>query len=144
MIYLDTSLLATMVVAESLTEAAHTWFDRQDPDELLLSSWVLAEAASALSIKQRSGSLGDADRRDADRLVAYLADEVLTVVDVLSRDFSEAARLCSTPRPALRAADALHLAVAARHGATLHTLDQAQAAAGRAHGLDAVVTVEKG
>lgn len=142
MLYLDTSLLASLVVNEPRSARARTWAAEAD-DPFMTSDWGLAEVTSALSIKQRTGVLSDGDRAVAERVLARFLDENVEVVAVQRADYRTAASLSARPLPPLRAADALHLAVAARHGAVLHTLDDGQATGGRAHGIDVVVTVPK-
>lgn len=143
MLYLDASLLTALVSSEARSERSRLWLNEQE-DNLLGSEWGLTEVASALSIKQRTGTITAPDRARADRLLDELVERVVPVSTVTPADFSAAARMCAKPFPPLRAADALHLAIAVRHDATLHTLDEGQAAAGRAHGIDAVITVERG
>jgi|1186.fasta_scaffold140167_3 predicted nucleic acid-binding protein len=143
MLYLDTSLLTALIVPEPRSHRARAWAEGVD-DVFATSDWTLTEMASALSIKQRTGALTQAGRGVADRVLARFIDENVEVVAVHRADYRTAARLSAQPTPPLRAADALHLAVAARHAAVLHTLDDQQAAGGRAHGIDAVVPVPRG
>jgi predicted nucleic acid-binding protein len=142
MLYLDTSLLTALVVPEPRSQRVRAWAEGVD-DAFATSDWALAELASALSIKQRTGDLTQAGRGVADRVLARFIEENVEVLGVHRADFRTAARLSAQPEPPLRAADALHLAVAARHGAVLHTLDDQQAVAGLAHGIDAVVPVPR-
>ncbi len=67
----------------------------------------------------------------------------LTIVPVTTADFRRAAGYVRVPERNLGGGDALHIAVAARLGATLHSLDDRQVEAARQLGVDAVVTVEK-
>jgi predicted nucleic acid-binding protein len=143
MLYLDTSLVTALIVREARSDQARRWLVEQDPNQLLTSRWTVTEVASALSIKQRTGTLKEVDRVVADRLLDQLVDETLSVLDVQRGDFAAAARMCSRPAPPLRSGDALHLAVAARHAATIHTLDDDRAVAARTYGIDAVISVEK-
>jgi uncharacterized protein len=143
MLYLDASLLTAMVSREARSDQARQWLVQQAGENLMTSYWGLTEVASALSIKQRTGAMTDPDRKRADRLLHQLVEQRLTLAAVTTADFVAAARLCTAPLPQLRASDALHLSIAARHGAALHTLDEAQAEAGRAHGIEAVVSVER-
>lgn len=142
MLYLDSSLLVPLVLTEPSSPKAKSWLSDVE-DELVTSIWARVEVASALSIKQRTGTLAEGGRAIAERALGRLLDEEIEVVPVQRADFEAAERMAARPVPPLRAADALHIAVAARVGATVHTLDQAQAVASRAHGVDAVVTVPK-
>lgn len=140
--YLDTSLLVALVVTEPRSARVTSWAAEIDGD-LMTSDWALAEASSALSIKQRTGELTGPTRAVADRALSRFLGENVEVVAVQRADLRAAAGLSAHLLPPLRAADALHLAVAARHGAVLTTLDDGQAAGGRAHGIKAVVPVER-
>lgn len=126
-----------------MTPAAQSWLRERRSDPLSVSDWTLPEFSSALSIKVRTGVLTTGERRLAARTFEQLVDETFVVETVLRADFHRAARLVERHDTNLRAADALHLAVAERKGATLHTLDEGQAGAGRVHGIDAVVPVPK-
>jgi predicted nucleic acid-binding protein len=144
MLYLDASLLTALVTDEDRSPRVQRWFDDQDPQELVISPWCLTEVASALSVKERTGDLIAPDRARADRLMRVIATEGAGVAEVVSADYETAARMCGRAELSLRAGDALHLAVVGRLGATLHTLDEGQAAAAGALAIDAVITVEKG
>jgi predicted nucleic acid-binding protein len=142
MIYLDTSLLVALITNEARTARAIDWLAAVEVD-LLTSEWAMAETASALSIKQRQGALDGAGRAVAERTLSGIADDGLHVVPVVTADFRRAADYVRLPERSLRAADALHLAVAVRLGATVHSLDAVQVAAARQLGIDAVLTVKR-
>jgi predicted nucleic acid-binding protein len=142
MIYLDTSLLVALITNEARTARALDWLATVDVD-LLTSEWAMAEIASAVSIKQRQRALDDVGRARAERTLSGIAGHGVDVVPVTTADFRRAADYVRLPERSLRAADALHLAVADRFGATVHTLDGVQVAAARQLGIDAVVTVER-
>lgn len=65
------------------------------------------------------------------RLVA----ESFTVLAVRGGPSQAAAKFADQHRLGLRAGDALHLAIASEHGATVHTLDQRLAEVGPALGV---------
>ncbi|WP_299959207.1 type II toxin-antitoxin system VapC family toxin [uncultured Modestobacter sp.] len=142
MLYLDTSVLIALVTAEPRSAALRSWAAAVD-DVLVTSDWSLTEAASGLSIKQRTAVLTEVERLVVDRALSRFLAENVEVVGVHRADYRTAARLSARPTPPLRAADALHLAVAARHDAVLHTLDDQQAAGARAHDIGAVVPVPR-
>jgi len=64
-----------------------------------------------------------------------LVAESFTVLPVTGGQFRAAARFADQHTLGLRAGDALHLAVASEHGATVHTLDRRLAEAGPALGV---------
>jgi predicted nucleic acid-binding protein len=143
MLYLDTSLLTAMLTSEARSKAARAWI-RAVEEPLLTSEWAMTEVASALSLKQRRGELDASTRAVAERaLVRLIDDEDLDVVPVETADFRRASDHVRVPERKLRGADALHIAVAGRLGAILHSLDDAQVDAARQLGVDAIVPVPK-
>ena len=123
--YLDTSLLVSTVTANEIASVrAKAWFDRQDAGDLVISEWVVAEFSAALSIKLRTGTLAAAQRARALAIFSGMVEQSLKVLPVENSQFRVAARLCDQFALGLRAGDALHLAIALDHGATLCTLDR--------------------
>jgi len=144
MLYLDASLLTSLITEEDRSSRVQRWFDEQDADALVISPWCVTEVASALSVKERTGDLRSSDRARANGLMAAIAAEGVGMSDIVTADFEAAAGMCARADLALRAGDALHLAIVRRLRATLHTLDEGQAAAARALSIGAVITVKKG
>lgn len=142
MFYLDASLLIALITTEARTAQALDWLAAVEVD-LLTSEWALTEVASALSIKQRQGALDVTGRAGAEGTLHVLAEQGLHVVPVGTADFRRAADYVRPPERKLRGGDALHLAVTARLGATLHSLDRDQVTAAGQLGIDAVITVER-
>jgi hypothetical protein len=90
----------------------------------------VTEFSAALSIKLRTGQIEISHRADALAMFARLVGESFIVFPVFAAYFRAAARFADQHTLALRSGDALHLAVAAEHGAMLRTLDQRLAEAG--------------
>lgn len=86
--------------------------------------------SSALSIKLRTGQIDAEMRAAALALFNTLVAESLTVLPVTPTQFRLAARFADQHALGLRAGDALHLAIASDHGATVVTLDRRLAEAG--------------
>ena len=122
MVYVDTSVLVPLFLNEPHSVAVANWYAREK-GELVAAAWCVPEFASALGIKQRTGSIDARQAKGAwarfERLVA--AD--LQLLPVAPAHFHRAAELVLDVASALRAGDALHLACAetagAKHMATL-------------------------
>lgn len=138
MFYLDTSFIAPAFAAEARSEAVLNWLGIQSNGLLYLSSWTAAELAGAMGRKVR--------RRD---LTATQADEALAAFDFwrnenclpLEADDDDIRRAEAFARiydSGLRAADALHLALAKRHGNLITvTYDEGLLKAAAGFGLNA-------
>lgn len=131
-LYLDTSLLVAALTNEAETERIQVWLSTQDEQALMISEWVVTEFSSALSIKVRIGQIEAQDQTAALAMFRQIAAQSFTFIPVMGEHFRIAARLAERYELGLRAGDALHLALASEHGATLCTLDRKLAAAGAA------------
>jgi predicted nucleic acid-binding protein len=137
--YLDTSVLVAALTLEAATDRVQKWFDRQTVGTLSISDWVITEVASALSLKIRTGQISSEHRARVLTQFTRLAANSLLVLPVQSVHFHTAARFTDQADLGLRAADALHLAVAADHGLTVLTLDQKLAQAGITLGIETLM-----
>jgi predicted nucleic acid-binding protein len=129
-LYVDTSLLVAALTAEARTADAQAWLVAQPTDELAISDWVITEFSSALSIKLRTGEISLAKRTEALGAFRRLVSETFTVLAVSAGHFRTAATFADQHALAIKAGDALHLAIAAGGGAVLCTLDRRLAEAG--------------
>jgi hypothetical protein len=90
---------------------------------LVISAWTLTEMASVGGIKQRTGAIDAATRQQALAHFQRFVSAELRTVEVEPADFRTAAVFIDASL-ALRAGDALHLAIAHRLGARLASLDR--------------------
>jgi uncharacterized protein len=132
MIYLDTSVLVPLFVAEPQSEAVREWFQANCDEALAVSDWSLLEFVSAMGIKVRLKDLKTEHALRACQLMRESVEDSMQVITPTRSTYGRAVNLLSNLASGLRAGDALHLAVAMDGGvAELVTLDDRFIAASR-------------
>jgi predicted nucleic acid-binding protein len=136
MFYLDTSFAVSLVTVEQHSERAITLVAQLLQLGLrgIYSDWTQAEFSCALTAKFRAGHLLKDSMRAKVAGLQSLGGLELTCAAVLPSDIVRAGNIAlNMPNQAIRAADALHLVIAQRLGAThFLTFDHHQASAARA------------
>jgi len=132
MFYLDTSFIAPLVIPEGSSEAVEAWVLKVNPGELATGLWTQVELSSLVARKVRTGELTEANAHEVRRQFERALVESFELLVPTAEDFATAARYLEVPKTGLRAGDALHLAIAANHGAArILTLDQGFLGAGK-------------
>lgn len=138
--YLDTCLLISLFHNDSGYAAAEAWLVAAEQAELWISHWVLLEFASATAARCRRGDLSPARVEVVQAALTLFCRERLGMLEPRGEDFSQARSwLEGDASLGLKAADALHLALAHRSGTTLISADQALVRLAQAMGLKAAL-----
>jgi len=136
--YVDTAVVVAALTVEPGTSRAQAWIAAQTSDDLLISDWVIAEFSSALSIKLRTGQIDVQLRAAALAALSRFRLNRFAVLPVTPGNFRTAAAFADRHDLGLKASDALHLAIASEHGATLCSFDRRLIAAGPALAIPTV------
>jgi len=136
MLVVDTCVLLAALTPEAHSDAAAAFLE-QAPAPLAISPWCATELHSALGLKVRTGALSPLQAEAVlEGFERSLAPGFL-MLEVQPQDFRNASACLRGWTTALRAADALHLAIAAGRGAILCSLDGPFVMAARQLGLEA-------
>jgi predicted nucleic acid-binding protein len=136
-IYCDTSALLKLYLPEPQSDEFNRLVEQRD--DVLVSDLVVTEAVSAFSRRLRQGTLTSESARRAYAAIVQGLDAGVYGRVELTREVHRRAEhllltLTATP---LRAADALHLALAtAAHARSMASFDARMAGAARAVGLE--------
>jgi len=136
--YVDTAVIVAALTIEAGTAKAQVWIAAQAAGELMISDWVMAEFSSALSLKLRTGLIDTQVRTAASAAFNRFCSNRFVILPVASRHFRSAAIFADQHGLGLRAGDALHLALASDHGATLCSFDRRLVDAGHALAIPTV------
>lgn len=110
-VYVDTSVLVALYTREGKSAGVSRWY-AACTDDLVSAMWCVAEFASALSIKQRTGQIDAAEAQTAWRQFERLCANDLQLLPMEPATFHRAAVPTLDAASGLRAGDSLHLAAA--------------------------------
>jgi predicted nucleic acid-binding protein len=134
LIYADTSLLLPLYVPEVNSDKASSAV--RGAEELLISDLTVAEFLVGLARKVKLGTLSQPSATQVrEAFEQHMAEGYLRRVAWASRHSEAAGQLAAQSPVTLRSLDAIHLAVAVEHEATIATLDGRLSDAARAAGI---------
>lgn len=134
--YFDTSFLAPLVLPEAASESVAEFVMTLPEDELAVSRWTLVEFASLLARKVRTRELDMAEAHEAKTHFEKIVEKSFTVLLPNGADYDQARNWLGQFNTSLKAADALHLAIAMNRGAEMtYSLDKLMIKAGKTLGL---------
>ena len=136
MLYFDTSFVVPYILPEATSNRIQKFFEQHHADELTTSHWTRVEFTSMLAREVRMGGLTAQAAREADERFETVMSRSFIVVLPDRNDFDLCKRYLLQFTSGLRAADALHLAIATNHSArAFYTLDKKLLHAGKLLGL---------
>ena len=134
--YLDTCLLVSLAFGDGGFPALEIWLEQAQSSSLWISQLVILELSDVLARSQRRGDRSAGQVAGMHLMLSEFAKERLGLLERRSPDFERACEWVKVNRsPALRGADALHLAIAQSHNLELITADQALVQAAQARGI---------
>ncbi len=134
--YLDTCLLVSLAFGDGGFPALEIWLEQAQSSSLWISQLVILELSDVLARSQRRGDRSAGQVAGMRLMLSEFAKERLGLLEPRSPDFERACEWVKDSRsPALRGADALHLAIAQSHNLELITADQALVQAAQARGI---------
>ncbi len=135
MFYLDTSVAVALLSAESASARADELVSLLTSQGVrgVCSDWSCAEYRCAIAAKYRAGLIDAVDVTSVASAIDVLRAAKFVAAPTLASDIIRAGTLAiQISKQRLRAADALHIVIAARLGVShFVTFDQTQAAAAR-------------
>jgi predicted nucleic acid-binding protein len=133
-LYLDASILVALFSNDSFTSAADAALRGRDLP-VMVSDFAAAEFASAIGRRARNKELSTREAAAAFAAFDGWLGRGATPVEIAPADVRMAERFVRQLWLALRAPDAIHIAMAHRFGAELATFDSRMAAAAAALGV---------
>jgi predicted nucleic acid-binding protein len=131
-LYFDTSFLAPLIFPEATSDEIAAFIVRLRTEDFAVSHWTRVDFSSLIAREVRVGGLDVQAARRADARFEAMVDESFSVLLPNADDFGLAKRYLGQFETGLRAGDALHLAVAKNHRASvIYSLDRTLLKAGK-------------
>ena len=132
MLYFDTSFLAPLIIPEATSGKVAAFVRRLPAEEFTVSHWTRVEFSSLIAREVRMGGLDVQAATRADARFEAMVEESFSVLLPNADDFGLAKRYLGRFETRLWAGDALHLAVAKNHRASvIYSLDKTLLEAGK-------------
>jgi len=123
-LYLDTSFVTPLLLTEPTSAEVEAYVGKLPAGSLYISHWTALELAGVVAGEVRMKRLSAADARTVLAEFDNLVSDSLNVLMPTVADFGLAREYVERFATGLRGGDALHLAIAANHGAKkILTLD---------------------
>lgn len=136
MLYCDTSFLTPAFRKEASSNSVQRFLQEQKAGELAISHWVRVEFSSVIARDVRMGVMDAKSAIDLETKFELTVDMAFGLILPDKNDFDLCKQYLRQFDTGLRGGDAMHLAVAANHGAEkIYTLDKKLLRAGKMLGL---------
>jgi predicted nucleic acid-binding protein len=112
MLYVDSSILVGLCTKETKSPAINKWYENSRDLQLISSTWMFTEFASALSIKERTGQITPKESKNAWKIFEAICNNDIESMPIDNKVFYSAGLLVLDSSSKLRSGDALHLAAA--------------------------------
>ena len=112
MLYVDSSILVGLCTKETKSPAINKWYENTRDLQLISSTWMFTEFASALSIKERTGQITPKESKSAWKIFEAICNNDIELLPIDTKVFYSAGLLVLDSSSKLRSGYALHLAAA--------------------------------
>lgn len=112
MLYVDSSILVGLCTKETKSPSINKWYENSRDLQLISSTWMFTEFASALSIKERTGQITPKESKNAWKIFEAICNNDIELMSIDNKVFYSAGLLVLDSSSKLRSGDALHLAAA--------------------------------
>lgn len=112
MLYVDSSILVGLCTKETKSPSINKWYENSRDLQLISSTWMFTEFASALSIKERTGQITSKESKNAWKIFEAICNNDIELMPIDNKVFYSAGLLVLDSSSKLRSGDALHLAAA--------------------------------